>query len=167
MPQQISETSDRHRSKDVVSDTEERAERTWPQPDAMPALKELCHEIYRNSEGTATRLSETLKQPLKKLKEDVTNIANTKGRPDGRTWRKIETDCIFQWKPVSLKVFESIFFLFVTIDIAWENNKFCRSQIVAQVSWRIRMRNRHYKQNTLHSIDTASPLESLERVSIH
>lgn len=78
MPQQISETSDRHRSKDVVSDTEERAECTWPQPDAMLALKELCHEIYRNSEGTATRLSETLKQPLKKLKEDVTNIANTK-----------------------------------------------------------------------------------------
>ena len=28
MPQQISETSDRHRSKDVVSDTEERAECT-------------------------------------------------------------------------------------------------------------------------------------------
>lgn len=51
----------------------------------MPALKELCHEIYRNSEGTATRLSETLKQPLKKLKEDVTNIANTKGTTDGRT----------------------------------------------------------------------------------
>lgn len=47
--------------------------------------KELCHEIYRNSEGTATRLSETLKQPLKKLKEDVTNIANTKGRTDRRT----------------------------------------------------------------------------------
>ena len=51
----------------------------------MPPLKELCHEIYRNSEGIATRLSETLKQPLKKLKEDVTNIANTKGRTDGRT----------------------------------------------------------------------------------
>ena len=38
MPQQISETSDRHRSKDGVSGIEERAERTWPQPDAMPAL---------------------------------------------------------------------------------------------------------------------------------
>ena len=67
-----------------------------PYPSRAVSQPNSPHEIYRNLEGTATRLSETLKQPLKKLKEDVTNTANTNGSKDGRTWRKIETDCSFE-----------------------------------------------------------------------
>ena len=49
---------------------------------------------------TATKLSETLKELLKMLKEGINYPANTKGSTDAQTWRRL--------KRIAIVVFEKL-----------------------------------------------------------
>ena len=68
-------------------------------------LKELCHEIYRNSKGgNCHQIERNKKNQLKTLKEGMDNTAYTKQAR--MEIKKIKTDCkCGLLKPVSLTFF--------------------------------------------------------------
>ena len=78
-----------------------RAKLIWKSLDILD-FKELCHEIYQNSNSGNPHQNEwNIKITAHTLHEGINNTANKKGDMDGQTWRR--------WKRTATGVFENRF----------------------------------------------------------
>ena len=100
---------------------------SYPSGMASPlCLKELCHEIYQNSnQGNCHRTEWNIKITAQKVRRKYKWQSKYKRKHGWTNFRKIETQCNFGfWKLGSLTFFQKSFLWFVAIDILLERQIF-------------------------------------------
>ena len=91
----------------------------WPLRNNISFLRSCVTKFDKiHSLGTASKLSETKKKPLKTSKKGINNKENTKVRTDGPTWGRLKRIKIVGfWNLVRLTSFQSSLLLLKTFDI--------------------------------------------------